>query len=307
MMSTTPPSGQQFQINAGNHQVTVVEVGGGIRTYAVADRDVLDPYPRDTVCDGAHGAPLIPWPNRLADGAYTFDGTDQQVALTEPDKRTAIHGFLRWRNWRAVEHEPDRVVMAIRLHPLMGYPHTVDVQVAYTLDESTGLSVTTTATNLSDHACPYGSGQHPYLSPGRGRLNECTLQLQATTWIDTDNERQLPTGRKPTTGTALDFSTATILGEKQLDFPFTDLTRDADQRAWVRLTAADGSRVELWVDGTYPIVELFTGDTLTPDRRRRGLGSEPMTCPPNAFQTGEGVLRLEPGESTTSSWGVRLA
>lgn len=197
--------------------------------------------------------------------------------------------------------------MAIRLHPLMGYPHTVDVQVAYTLDESTGLSVTTTATNLSDHACPYGSGQHPYLSPGRGRLNECTLQLQATTWIDTDNERQLPTGRKPTTGSALDFSTATILGEKQLDFPFTDLTRDADQRAWVRLTAADGSRVELWVDDTYPIVELFTGDTLAPDRRRRGLGSEPMTCPPNAFQTGEGVLRLEPGESTTSSWGVRLA
>lgn len=306
-MTVVAPSGEQFEISAGNHRATIVEVGGGIRTYAVADRDVLDPYPRDAVCDGAHGAPLIPWPNRLADGVYSFDGTDQQVALTEPGKRTAIHGFLRWRSWRAVVHEPDRVVMAIRLYPLMGYPHVVDVQVAYTLDQSTGLTVTTTATNRTDHACPYGAGQHPYLSPGGGLLNDCTLELQAATWIDTDNERQLPTGRKPTAGTVLDFSTGKILGDQQLDFPFTDLARDADRRAWVRLTAVDGSRTELWVDDTYPIVELFTGDALAPDRRRRGLGSEPMTCPPNAFQTGDGVLRLEPGESTTNSWGVRLA
>ncbi|MGI8459128.1 MAG: aldose 1-epimerase family protein [Propionibacteriaceae bacterium] len=306
-MSVVPPSGEQFEIRAGEHRATIVEVGGGIRTYAVGDREVLEPYALDAVCDGAHGAPLIPWPNRLADGAYTFDGTDQQVALTEPGKHTAIHGFLRWRNWRAVEQEPNRVVMSIRLHPLMGYPHVLDVQVDYTLSDTQGLTVTTTATNRGDRACPYGVGQHPYLSPGRGRLDDCTLQLQAATWIDTDNERQLPAGRKPTAGTALDFSAGRPLGDQQLDFPFTELTRDDDQRAWVRLTAPDHSRAELWVDDCYPIVELFTGDTLAPDRRRRGLGSEPMSCPPNAFQTGDGVLRLEPGESTSHSWGAHLA
>ncbi len=303
---TVAPSGDQFPITSGAHRATIVEVGGGVREYTVAGRDVLDPYPLDAMCDGAHGAPLIPWPNRLADGAYPFDGTDHQVALTEPDKNNAIHGFLRWRNWRPVEREPDRVVMATRLHPLKGYPFLLDVQVEYTVSD-VGLAVTTTATNLGDRAAPYGAGQHPYLSPGTGLVDDCTLQLQAATMIDTDNERQLPTGRKPIGGTPLDFAAGKALGGQRLDFPFTDLTRDSDRRAWVRLTAADGSRVELWADDSYPIIELYTGDTLAPDRRRRGLGTEPMTCPPNAFQTGDGLRRLDPGQSATSSWGVRLA
>ena len=62
------PSGEQFEIVHGEHRATIVEVGGGVREYAVGDRQVLDPYARDAMCDGAHGAPLIPWPNRLADG-----------------------------------------------------------------------------------------------------------------------------------------------------------------------------------------------------------------------------------------------
>lgn len=300
------PSGEQFTLVAGEHRATIVEVGGGVRTYAVGDRDVLDPYPAEAMCDGAHGAPLIPWPNRLADGRYRFDGTDHQLALTEPDKRNAIHGLLRWRNWRALEHSPDRVLMAIRLHPLKGYPFLLDVRVEYVLSGA-GLTVTTTATNLGDSPCPYGAGQHPYLSPGRGTIDECVLQLDAATVIDTANERQLPTGRRPTKGTPLDFGHGRLLGDQLLDFPFTDLTRDSEGRAWVRLTASDGSRVEQWVDQNHPIIELFTGDNLAPDRRRRGLGTEPMTCPPNAFQSGMGLRRLDPSESTSSSWGVRLA
>ena len=51
------------------------------------------------LCDGAHGAPLIPWPNRLADGRYSFDGADHQLALTEPERHNAIHGLMRWRPW----------------------------------------------------------------------------------------------------------------------------------------------------------------------------------------------------------------
>lgn len=53
-------------------------------------------------------------------------------------------------------------------------------------------------------------------------------------------------------------------------------------------------------------LEIYTADTLSPERRRRGLGVEPMTCPPNAFGDGVRVLRLEPGESVTTTWGARL-
>ncbi|MGH9296850.1 MAG: aldose 1-epimerase family protein, partial [Acidimicrobiales bacterium] len=126
------------------------------------------------------------------------------------------------------------------------------------------------------------------------------------TRIVTDDKRQLPTGREPVAGTPFDFSGAPLLGTKEVDFAFTDLTRDESGRAWVRLRASDGHSAELWVDEHFPIVEIYTGDTLDPERRRRGLGTEPMTCPPNAFQSGESLIRLEPGESVTTTWGVRL-
>ena len=299
------PSGGQFEIRCGAQRATVVEVGGGVREYWAGDRPVLDPYPESAMCDGARGTPLIPWPNRLADGAYSFDGTDYGVPLTEPGKHNAIQGFLRWRCWRALEHQSSRVVMGIRLHPLTGCPFPVDVTVAYELGDD-GLTVDTTATNLGDRPCPYGAGQHPYLSPGGGRIDDCTLELGAATRIRTDNERQLPAGTATVEGTDFDFRAGQRLGGQKLDTPFTDLARDERGRTWARLTAPDGSRAELWADEHYPVIELFTGDTLSPGRRRLGLGTEPMTCPPNAFQSGESLIRLLPGQSVTTSWGVRL-
>lgn len=304
-MTAIPPSGEQFEIAHGEQRATIVEVGGGVRGYAVGERPVLDPYPAQAMCDGGHGAPLIPWPNRLADGRYRFDGVDYQVALTEPSKHNAIHGFLRWRAWRALAREPSRVVMGTRLYPLTGYPFALEVQIEYALDEN-GLSVCTTATNLWDSACPYGAGQHPYLSPGEGLIDACTLELAARTRIVTDAERQLPTGREPVGGGEYDLSSPRVLGEQPMDCAFTDLARDEAGRAACRLAAPDGATAELWVDESYPFLELYTGDTLSPPRRRRGLAVEPMTCAPNAFRSGEGLIRLEPGQTHTSRWGARL-
>lgn len=299
------PSGEQFEITSGDQRAFIVEVGGGVRAYTVGERPVLHPYDRDAMCDGAHGAPLIPWPNRLADGRYTFDGVEHQVALTEPEKRNAIHGFLQWRPWQAVEHTFDRVLMGTRLHPLQGYPFTLDVQVEYQLADS-GLTVRTSATNVGDRVGPYGCGQHPYLSPGSGLIDDCVLQIPAQTRILTDAERQLPTGTEPVDQTPFDFRSGRPVGDLEVDSAFTDLIRDDDGLAWVRLTGTDGRSAELWVDESYPIVEIFTADTLAPERRRRGLGTEPMSCPPNALQTGEGLRRLRPGHSVTTTWGVRL-
>lgn len=300
-----PPSGEQFEIARGEQRACIVEVGGGIRSYAVGPRDVLEPYGLHDLCDGGHGAVLIPWPNRIGGGRYSFDGVQRRLALSEPAAGNAIHGLLRWRSWRALEHGAERVVMAIRLHPEPGYPFTLDVTVAYELGEQ-GLTVTSTATNIGEQACPYGVGQHPYLSPGTGAIDECTLELAAETVIEIDPEQRLPSGSRPAEGSPLDFRRARVVGAEEIDSPLTDLRRGADDRARARLTAPDGSCVELWVDESYPVLELFTGDTLAPERRRTGLAIEPMSCPPNAFVSGERLIRLEPGESHSASWGVAL-
>lgn len=299
------PSGEQFEIRHRSARATIVEVGGGVREYVVGERPVLDPYPLGAMCDGAHGAPLIPWPNRLGDGAYRFDEVDYNVSLTEPKKRNAIHGFLRWRSWQPVSQAADRVVMGTHLRPLKGYPFALDLEVAYLLGQD-GLEVSTTAVNVGDRACPYGAGQHPYLSPSVGRVDDCTLNLAASTVILTDDERQLPTGTASVDGTDFDFRPGRRLGSQELDTPFTDLSRDEAGRAWARLVSPDGSGVALWVDDNYPIIQIYTGDNLSRGRQRLGLGVEPMTCPPNAFQSGERLIRLEPGQSVTTTWGVRL-
>jgi aldose 1-epimerase len=299
------PSGAQFEIKAGRQRATIVEVGGGLREYEVEGRPVLEPYGADRIRDGAHGAPLIPWPNRLEDGRYRFDGVTYQVPLTEPERRNAIHGFLLWQAWEAAERDADRVVMATRLYPREGYPFMLGIRVSYELGPD-GLTVATTAENLGDGACPYGHGQHPYLSPGSGQIDACTLQLSGRTRIVTDSDRQLPRGREPVEGTDFDFLEPRELGDARIDYAFTDLVRDDAGRAWTRLWGPDGGCAELWVDDPYDFVETYTGDTLAPDRARRGLGTEPMTCPPNAFASGDHVIRLEPGESVTTNWGARL-
>src|SRR5215207_3109340 len=299
------PSGEQWEIGTGNQRATIVEVGGGVREYEVDGRAVLEPYPVEQIRDGAHGAPLVPWPNRLADGRYSFDGQEHQLALTEPQRHNAIHGLLLWRPWRVVDRGTKRLVMGARLHPLPGYPFTLEVRIAYELNED-GLSVTTSAQNIGERACPYGNGHHPYLSPGDGLIDGCSLQLETETRIVTDPERQLPAGSEPVRDTAFDFSEPRILGDIQIDHAFTGLARDPLGRAWARLGGADGACAELWVDESYPFIQLYTGDALRPDRARRGLAAEPMTCPANALATGEDVIRLEPGESVTTAWGARL-
>lgn len=299
------PSGQQFPIAHGSLRATIVEVGGGIRELHDGRRALLEPYALGDICDGAHGAVLAPWPNRLADGRYTFQGTQQQLALSEPARHNAIHGLLRWSPWRALEHEPHRVLMGARIHPQTGYPFDLDITVEYSLSQD-GLTVKTSARNLGEGDCPFGAGHHPYLSPGSGLIDACILELPASTLIAVDPQRQLPTGRQPIADGPLDFRSPRPIGATPIDSPLTDLLRDADGLARARLTAGDGSCVELWVDRGYRVLEVFTGDTLAPARRRRGLAVEPMTCPPDALRSGEDLIVLAPGQETVASWGARL-
>lgn len=306
MSTPTFPSGQQFEITFGEQSATLVEVGGGIREYTVGSRPVLDPYPVEAMRDGAHGAPLIPWPNRLADGRYTFDGQEYQVDLTEPDKRNAIHGFMLWRTWQTVDREPESLTMSAMLYPQPGYPFTLELRVRYELGPG-GLEVTMSAKNLGECAAPYAVGQHPYLSPGAGRIDDAQLSMPGRTRVLTDEQRQLPRGTEAVAGTEYDFTEPRALGGLEIDFAFTDLDRDETGRAVTSLRGADGACAQLWVDESFDFVELFTGDTLASDRRRRGLGVEPMSAGPNALGTGEGVFRLLPGATHIARWGARLA
>ncbi len=280
----------------------IVEVGGGLRTYSAAGREVLDGYRADEMSTSGRGQVLIPWPNRIQDGSYEFDGERHQLPIDDPAEQDAIHGLVRWAAWTVAEREPHRVVMQHLIHPQPGYPFSLAVSIEYLLSGD-GLRVATTATNVGARSCPYGCGAHPYLSGGTQPVDTVVLQVPARTVIWSD-ERGIPAGSKSVEGTEYDFRRPRPIAATKLDNAFTDLERDGDGLAHVVLSdrERDGG-LALWVGATYPYLMLFTGDTL-PDGGRRSLAVEPMTCPPNAFRTGEALIRLEPGRSFTSTWGI---
>ena len=157
----------------------------------------------DEMSSSGRGQVLIPWPNRLQDGSYEFDGQRHQLPLNEPERRNAIHGLVRWAAWTATEREPHRAVMEHVLYPQPGYPFSLGISIEYALSDS-GLQVRTTATNLGTDPCPYGSGAHPYLTLGTATIDRLILRVPGRTVLRSD-ERGLPIGTEAVEDTEYDF------------------------------------------------------------------------------------------------------
>jgi aldose 1-epimerase len=139
-------------------------------------------------------------------------------------------------------------------------------------------------------------------------VDDCELTLPAAFWLPTD-DHGIPSGPPSAVeGTPYDFRQPRTIGTTRLDQALTGLCRDRDGHAWAHLAAkgASGTRIGLWAGQGYRWLQVFTGDPLKPDRRRKAVAIEPMTCPPNAFVTGEDLLVLEPGEAVTHTWGIQV-
>jgi aldose 1-epimerase len=113
----TARSGEQFELAHGDQRAVVVEIGAGLRTHSINGQELLDGYGADEICSSGRGQVLIPWPNRLEDGSYEFDGRRHQLPLTEPRRGNAIHGLVRSVPWTVPAREPDRIVMEHLLAP----------------------------------------------------------------------------------------------------------------------------------------------------------------------------------------------
>jgi aldose 1-epimerase len=301
-----PLTGTQHDISAGDYHATITELGANLRTLRYRDIALISGYEADEVPPAGAGELLVPWPNRIDHGRYSFAGQDLQLDLSEPATGNAIHGLTRWASWSLVEIAQGSVELGLRLPGRPGYPFFLDLRARYGLSAAGGLTVTISARNAGSHSAPYGTGSHPYLRAGGGLVDDWTLELPASRWLPAD-EHGIPSGEpRDVTGTDCDFRAARPIGGASLDHALTDLTRDPDGKAWARL-AGDEGPVALWAGPGYGWLQVFTGDTLGPDRSRRALAVEPMTCPPNAFATGTDLITIAPGASVRHQWGVQAA
>jgi len=303
-MDALPPTGRQMELVAGDARAVVVELGGGLRSLSLGGREVVAGYPQDALPTGGRGQHLLPWPNRVRDGQWTWRDRPQQLPLDEPDKGNAIHGLARWAAWEVVETTNDNgtatAVLRLVLHPRPGWPGRLESTCTWTLTEA-GLTAEITAVCGAAEPLPFGYGVHPYLAPTAELVDDEVLHVPAGRRLLLD-ERSLPVGDEPVDGTAYDFRTARPVGDTVLDLCYGGLERGSDGRAVVGFGST-----EVWADEAFGWFQIYSGETLPPDERRRSLAVEPMTCPPDALRSGTDLVVLEPGGQWTGSWGIRQA
>jgi aldose 1-epimerase len=297
------PSGTQWTIGHGDQTATVVEVGGGLRSYSVGGAEILDGYAEEELCPAGAGQLLMPWPNRIRDGHYRHGGQALQLPLSEPSLHNAIHGLVRWLSWHPVRQEDGLLVVECVLEPQLGYPWRLALRVEYRLDER-GLTVTHHVANRSADTAPFGVGTHPYLRIPGLPVDELTLTVPARTRLLVDG-RMLPIGAAKVAGGEFDFTEPRRIGALELDTAFGDLVRDDEGGSTVTISVPDGRAVHVWADRNFHWWQLFTAHTLTGERHRRAVAIEPMTCPPDAMRSGRDLIELAPDATWQGTWGIR--
>ena len=306
-MSLTPLSGTQFVLEAHGYTAAIASIGASVRSLRYHGRNLIVPFDANQVRPFFRGAILAPWPNRVVDGKYTFGGVEQQLSITEPSRGHALHGLVSWLNFAVVRQAADRLVLAATVEAQPGYPHRVTLEVDFALDAG-GLRTAVTAVNAGPNAAPFGVAPHPYLVAGDGRVNDWTLELAAQRILTVTHDRLIPLHLCDLDAGDLavfDFRTPRTIDDTFIDHGFTGFDRDDEGMATLRLTTTAGSGVEMIWGPECPWVQVHTADQLVPSIDRIGLAVEPMTCPPDAFNSGMNLNVLEPSGSTRASWTVR--
>ena len=292
------PAGAEFVLAAFGQQVVVEAAGAQLRCYKASGRDVIVSYPHGAEPPRYAGATLVPWPNRIRDGHYYFAGRSHQLAVSEGEQGTALHGLARRYDWTRTEHAADVLALRAVVGPVAGYPFRIDVRIRYALTPH-GLAVDVHAVNRGDSPAPWGYGAHPYLAVADTTVRNSELQLPAARCLVVD-DRSLPITTSAVSGRT-DFRELRPIADAKLDDSFTELTRDADGRAVVQLRAG-GQITRVWADANLPYLQVFAPDEFAPGLR--GVAIEPMSCPPDAFNSGHGLVVLECGDSWSASWGI---
>ncbi|XAS67987.1 aldose 1-epimerase family protein [Micrococcaceae bacterium Sec5.7] len=292
-------SGRQYELRRGDALAVVTELAAGLRLYSRGGVELTETYGDAEIPPGATGITLAPWANRVEDGVWYLNGKKQQLDITEASRNNASHGLLRNASYGLIAESEFSVTLEAPVFPQHGYPFLVRHRVQYSLAEDLGLAVRQTLINDSQETAPFVLGAHPYLQLGGTAIEDLALTVQAAVRLVAD-ERLIPRSSEPVSGDT-DLRNGQRVGDLDVDVALTGLTFDGGV-ARHTLKAADGRSVSLWQDETCPYVHVFV--TRTFPGKSRAVAIEPMTGPANAFNSGDGLRWLPPGESFTMAWGI---
>ncbi|MFT4125747.1 MAG: aldose 1-epimerase family protein [Gordonia sp. (in: high G+C Gram-positive bacteria)] len=302
MTDVDSPTGTVITLGDGTVRATISTVGASLRGLTVDGAQVVPSYPLGVPAPSCSGVILVPWPNRIQGGRWG----DQQLAITEPAKHNASHGLLRYTDYRQVDRDASSIVLSADVYPQAGYQFWLRTRVTYRLVPD-GVEVTQEVENRGDRPAPFGVGAHPYLTlidpAAPVTSTDLTVTVPAAEYYPVD-EHSVPTGKEPVTP-ELDLRNGRRLSELSLDTGFTALARDESGNVRTTVAAADGRTVSLWQGAGLDYVQVFTKPNYPgTDGPVAAIAVEPQSCAANAFNTGDGLRHLAPGENAAFHWGA---
>jgi aldose 1-epimerase len=309
----TQPFGDSRRISVWNQSGMRLEIlpdyGAALNAFHIPTRNdeyinIIDGYSTDTEpgITGAYykGVLLFPFPNRLKNGTWEWEGKKLEFPINEPARNNALHGSLFNRSFEIRETMATSEMAFIHLvyKPLKQeawYPFDYQIDVQYILTDSDGLVVKTQISNEDEVNLPFGLGWHPYFKTG-SLVNDLIVSIPEIKALEVDSQ-MIPTG------TRLNFH----LFDRPQQFRETALdtgfelspteryeTQVFDPQKKLKFTIWQNSGSE-----GYRYLQVYTPP------HRQTVAIEPMTCMANAFQTGaDGLLILEPGNSQQFEWGI---
>lgn len=292
-------TGRQYELSRGDAVAVVTELAAGLREFRRGGTLLTETYADHEIPPGAAGITLAPWANRIEDGVWHLDGRKQQLDITEVSRNNASHGLLRNSGYALVDEAEHSVTLEAAVFPQHGYPFLVRHRVRYALNEELGLEVRQSLVNDGGAPAPFVLGAHPYLRVGDTPPDDLVLTVRADVQLVAD-DRKIPRSQAPVAGDA-DLRGGRNLGALDVDVALTGLEFQ-DGRARHVLAAPDGREVSLWQDRSCGYVHVFV--TPTYPGRSRAVAIEPMTGPANAFNSGEGLRWLQPGDTFAMEWGI---
>lgn len=221
-------------------------LGGSIARFDYAQDGKSVPILRD--CEPQNGVleaasfPLVPYVNRIRDGAFTFRGKTVRLEPNMAGDPSPLHG-QGWLNpWRVLSESAREAVLEYE-HPAGEWPWAYVARQHFKLDEG-GLEVVLSCRNLSAEPMPCGLGQHPYF--------HCSQGTRLQTKVDhvwTIDDRVLPVERVPASG-RFDLTDLSVCG-KGLDHGFggwggTAVVSDPDWPFALTMSSPDAEFFQLY-------------------------------------------------------------
>jgi aldose 1-epimerase len=256
---------------------------------------------------------LFPFPNRVRDGRFTWNGKAYQLPPNDPSGKNAIHGFACRKPWRVVDHGADdgRAWLTAEFHGARDAPESLalwpaDYRLRVTYQLSGGrLRIDALVDNPDRVPLPFGLGYHPYFQVGG---EDWTVQAGARSYWELQDS--LPTGALRPVDAPRDLTAPRRFGDLQLDDVLTGVRSLDGEQDGLRLVGvvADPAEVtlRLWAAPAFRELVAFTPP------HRRAVCLEPYTCVTDAVNlqprgVDAGLLVLPPGGRWSAAVEVLLS